>query len=173
MHGIIASRETKDAPRSRRFSRIAAGAILVAAGTASVAAPRTARDELAAFPTALPGLVRRVVFLPPRPNEDALKVGVIVGQTMMVDCNRRVFGSRMETRTVQGWGYDYFVVTAVGPPASTMMACPPGSRSRRFVRSADEPLLRYNSRLPLVIFAPAQVEVRYRIWQAGPEAVAR
>jgi ecotin len=33
--------------------------------------------------------------------------------------------------------------------------------------------VRYNSRLPLVIFAPTDVEVRYRVWRAGPEAVAR
>jgi ecotin len=30
-------------------------------------------------------------------------------------------------------------------------------------------LIRYNSRLPLVVYAPEGVEVRYRIWTAAPE----
>ena len=135
--------------------------------------PRTAQDELAAFPSAPAGQVRRVIFLPAERDENALRVGVIVGRTMLVDCNRQLFSSRLEERTVEGWGYTYFVVTNVGPPASTMMACPTNARTRQFVRSSDEPLLRYNSRLPLVIFAPADVEVRYRVWRAGREVVAR
>ncbi|HEX5264294.1 MAG TPA: serine protease inhibitor ecotin [Phenylobacterium sp.] len=159
-----------------RNSLCAAVAVSIAAMPASGAhaqpAPRTAKDELAAFPTAAPGQVRRVIFLPVERDEDALRVGVIVGRTLMVDCNRQIFGSRLEERTVQGWGYTYFVVTSVGAPASTRMACPTPARSRQFVRSSDEPLLRYNSRLPLVIFAPPDVEVRYRVWRAGTEVVA-
>lgn len=149
-----------------------AAAVLLSPLSAQSAAPRTARDELVAFPQAPAGQVRRVIFLPAERDETALRVGVIVGRTMMVDCNRQVFSSQLEERTVEGWGYNYFVVTNVGPGVSTMMACPNNTRTRQFVRSSDEPLLRYNSRLPLVIFAPADVEVRYRIWRAGREAVA-
>jgi ecotin len=145
----------------------------VAALNAQAATPRNAQDELAAFPTTMPGMVRLVILLPQEADEEALRVGVIVGRTMLVDCNRHTFGSRIEKRTAEGWGYDYYVVTDVGAPVSTMMACPPNSQTKQFVRSSDEPLLRYNSRLPLVIFAPADMEVRYRIWRAGPEAVAQ
>lgn len=162
-----------------RNSLCAAVAVSIAAMSAATGgaqaqpAPRTAKDELVAFPAAAPGQVRRVIFLPVERVEDALRVGVIVGRTLMVDCNRQIFGSRLDERTVKGWGYTYFVVTSVGAPASTRMACPTPARSRQFVRSSDEPLLRYNSRLPLVIFAPPDVEVRYRIWRAGPEVIAR
>ena len=159
-------------PRRVSLSLCLAAAVLASPLSAQSAAPRTARDELVAFPPAPAGQVRSVIFLPPQRDENALRVGVIVGRTLMVDCNRQMFSATLEERTVEGWGYTYFVVTNVGPPASTMMACPTNARTRQFVRSSDEPLLRYNSRLPLVIFAPADVEVRYRVWRAGREVVA-
>jgi ecotin len=135
--------------------------------------PRPHRDDLQAFPPAGPGQVRRVIRLPAERDENGLRVGIVVGRTMWVDCNRQVLPARIEERTAEGWGYNYYVVTVGGQTASTMMACPTNARSRQFVRAADEPLLRYNSRAPLVIFAPMDVEVRYRIWRAGAEAAAR
>lgn len=162
-------------PRRRHRARsLALAAFLgIVAGAAHAGTAHTAQSELAAFPPAAPGQVRRIILLPKEADEDALRVGVIVGRTMLVDCNRHVFSARIEERTAEGWGYPYYVVIEVGAPASTSMACPPGSETMQFVRSSDEPLIRYNSRLPLVIYAPADVEVRYRIWRAGHETVAR
>lgn len=152
---------------------VGAGALLMAADGAAAQGGRPPRDDLAAFPAPQRGQLRHVIRLQPERDENALRVGVVVGRTMMVDCNRQMLSSTLQERTAEGWGYSYFVVTQVGPAASTMMACPPNSRRRDFVRSADEPLLRYNSRLPLVIYAPSDVEVRYRIWRAGPEVTPR
>ena len=51
------------------------------------------------------------------------------------------------------------------------MTCPDGSRQQAFVAVGGEPLLvRYNSRLPLVVYTPADVQVRYRIWSAAPDS---
>ena len=49
------------------------------------------------------------------------------------------------------------------------MACPPGSQKKRvFVPVVgDDFKLRYNSKLPVVVYAPSDVEVRYRIWSAS------
>jgi ecotin len=41
----------------------------------------------------------------------------------------------------------------------------------RFIRLGGEPyLIRYNSRLPVVVYVPEGVEVRYRIWSASSES---
>ena len=53
----------------------------------------------------------------------------------------------------------------------TLMAVDPNApKVSRFVTLAGEPyLIRYNSRLPVVVYVPEGVEVRYRIWRAEPE----
>ncbi len=58
--------------------------------------------------------------------------------------------------------------------AGTRIAVDPGApKVERFVALGGEPyLIRYNSRLPVVVYVPEGVEVRYRIWKAGPEAKA-
>ena len=56
----------------------------------------------------------------------------------------------------------------IGPIASTMMACPDGKKEKKFVTAylGDNSLLRYNSKLPIVVYTPENVEVKYRIWKA-------
>jgi serine protease inhibitor ecotin len=44
----------------------------------------------------------------------------------------------------------------------------PGIRSSG--QNFSDQLLRYNSKLPLVVYEPSGFEVRYRIWAAGEEA---
>jgi ecotin len=43
----------------------------------------------------------------------------------------------------------------------------------RFITIGGDPyIIRYNSRLPIVVYVPEGVEVRYRIWTAGTEVKA-
>ena len=40
----------------------------------------------------------------------------------------------------------------------------------RFITLGGEPcIIRYNSRLPIMVYVPEGVEVRYRIWTTGAE----
>ena len=50
---------------------------------------------------------------------------------------------------------------------TTLMAAPEGApKVKAFVTAA--PLqIRYNSRLPIVVYVPEGYEIRYRIWQAS------
>lgn len=131
-------------------------------------APRSdAQDELKAFPAATAEQTRHVLVLPAQSNEEDLKVELLIGKTQTVDCNHHRLGGELQRQTVQGWGYDYYVLPAFGPGVSTLMGCPAGSERESFVTIPQPDLLRYNSRLPVVIYTPKDAEVRYRIWRAG------
>ena len=72
----------------------------------------------------------------------------------------------------QDWGMTCSSFNAVSlDPALVLWNIRHSSASHEaFVRGGGEPaLIRYNSRLPLVVYAPTDVEVRYRIWSAGAE----
>jgi ecotin len=58
--------------------------------------------------------------------------------------------------------------------AGTLMVVDPSApKVQRFIAMGGEPyIIRYNSRLPVVVYAPEGVEVRYRIWSAEPETKA-
>jgi len=58
--------------------------------------------------------------------------------------------------------------------AGTLMAIDPNApKVARFITLGGDPyIIRYNSRLPIVVYVPERVEVRYRIWTAGAEEKA-
>ena len=128
-------------------------------------------DDLKPYPSAQAGQERMVIHLPALSDEAAHKVEILVGQQRKVDCNRHAFEGTLTEEVVSGWGYPYYELRAVGPLISTLMGCPPNEQPRdTFVLvHGDGFLQRYNSRLPVVVYVPTGFEVRYRIWEAGPE----
>ena len=128
-----------------------------------------AADNLKAFPPAAKGMVRYVLQLPKQKVESAFKVELIVGKTVRVDRNRYFFGGKITKEVIKGWGFTRYMVDELGPLAGTRMAINPDApKTERFVKLGGEPyLIRYNSRLPVVVYVPEGVEVRYRIWSAG------
>lgn len=145
--------------------------LLALACTLPLVACAATPEALKPFPAAIEGFQRHVIDLPALANEADHKVELIAGKTMEVDCNQRRLGGQWQEKTVQGWGYGYYELEKVGPAFGTLMACPDDSRRQAFVPVGGEPMLvRYNSKLPLVIFAPADVEVRYRVWSAAADS---
>lgn len=142
--------------------------LALAASTSAIAV-----DNMKAFPPADDGMTRFVINLQKQADEDAFKVELVVGKTVRTDAaNRYFFGGTLETETIAGWGFDRHILRKLGPMAGTLMAVDPKApQVNRFITLSGEPrLLRYNSRLPLVVYVPNDVEVRYRIWRASPEA---
>jgi ecotin len=134
-----------------------------------------AADNMKAFPPADEGMVRYVINLPEQEDETGWRVELQIGKTVQTDAaNRYFFGGTLETETIQGWGFDRHILRHLGPMAGTLMAVDPDlPKVERFITLGGEPrLLRYNSRLPLVVYVPEGVEVRYRFWRADADVAA-
>ncbi|MEN3205291.1 serine protease inhibitor ecotin [Klebsiella pneumoniae] len=128
---------------------------------------QTSRWKSRAVPESGKGMKRQVIQLPQQQDESALKVELMIGQTLEVDCNHHRLGGELESKP-EGWGYDYYVFEKLSGPVSTMMACPDGKKEKKFVTAGlgDDGMLRYNSKLPIVVYTPSNVDVKYRIWRA-------
>lgn len=142
---------------------------LAAALLAPALAMSREHSPLDAFPEADAGMHRLVIVLPEMSrSEENYSVELVAGRIINTDGVNQV---RMDTlinpRPLEGWGYTYYEVSGSGQVASTLMAAPEGAPEvEAFVHGA--PLnVRYNSRMPIVVYAPEGFEVRYRIWAAA------
>jgi ecotin len=119
-------------------------------------------------------MARHVIRLPKQQDESAFKVELLAGRIVKTDAiNHYFFSGTVETVNIPGWGFDRYIIRSLGSMAGTLMAVDPGSpQVERFISVGGETILRYNSRIPLVVYAPAGVEVRYRLWRAGSTLLA-
>ena len=172
-------------PPLPRLPRLLARALAIGAAAGALVGPIAAgavpRLDLRPYPAPPAGQNRWVIQLPgvlPPNSDPALspspsdwRVELIVGREMEIDCNRHFFSGRIASETIKGWGYKVYRVGNVGPVASTRMACPPGQPKRRvFVPMGAKPfVVPYNASLPIVVYAPQDLEVRWRLWKAARE----
>lgn len=129
-----------------------------------------AADNMKAFPPPDAGMVRFVINVPKQRDESAHKVALMIGKTVRTDAvNRYFFGGTLETTTIEGWGFERHILRELGPMGGTLMGVDPKApQADRFITLRGDPqLVRYNSQLPLVVYVPKGVEVRYRIWRAS------
>jgi len=125
--------------------------------------------ELKAYPAAKDGMQRIVIILPEQSQQEAanFKVELVAGKQMLVDgVNLVRLNTSIEGKTLKGWGYSYYDVTASDLMISTKMAVPDDvQKVNRFV-AGKTLMIPYNSRLPIVIYTPKGYDIRYRIWHA-------
>jgi len=113
---------------------------------------------------------RLVIVLPhkERGEDDGFRVELIPGKMMLTDgVNRMRMGATIVPSPLKGWGYTYYEIMGSDVVMSTKMAAPEGGQQvSRFIQGTSLHI-RYNSRLPIVIYAPIGYEIHYRIWNAG------
>ncbi len=124
---------------------------------------------LDAFPDAQAGATRFVIHLPEMArSEEHYALEIVAGRVIRTDgVNRARMDTVIDPRPLEGWGFTYYVVTGTGQVASTLMAPPPGIEPVEAFVHGTPLRLPYNSRMPVVIYAPEGFELRYRIWAAA------
>lgn len=127
------------------------------------------KQNIDIFPKAEEGYEQFVIEVPHSDKDHEKKIELIVGKVMEVDnCNKHRLAGSFEEKDLEGWGYTYFTFESDGNVASTMMACPDTEKVEKFISSQSE-LIRYNGKLPVVVYVPEGFEVRYKIWKAEDE----
>lgn len=132
--------------------------------TASAQNNNNPENELKAFPAAKEGMVRHVIMLKKQKDESLYQVEIIPGKVMNVDCNNHSLISTLDQKDLEGWGYNYYEFNTKGLTRSTMMLCNQPNTDR-FI-TGETKIIRYNSKLPIVVYAPEGYEIKYRIWKA-------
>ncbi len=136
-----------------------------------------AEDDMKPYPPAAEGYVRQVVQLPvlDEKEEQDRKVEILISKIEKLDlANLYFYGGKIATKTAKGWGYPYYEVTQVGPMAGTLMAIPEFAPKvdRAVPLRGGLELVRYNSKLPIVVYVPVGFDVTVRVWAAGDEIEA-
>jgi ecotin len=159
-------------------SRRLALPLLVMGALAGATARAIPRLDLKPYPKPAANERRWVIQLPGvlQPSSDPRlssnpadwRVELIVGKEMTVDCNGPRLNGRIRSETLKGWGTKIFRVSEVAPGPTTRMACPPDRGPRQaFVAAGSKPfVVPYNASLPIVIYTPKDVQVRWRLWKA-------
>ncbi len=140
---------------------------LAAADQPGAPVAKPAASTMKAFPPADQGMSRYVLPLPPQKDESGFRVELVAGKTIETDgVNHCFLSGKIEEKNIEGWGFPRYNVS-VGPVGSTLIGVPAGTPKVKTFVSVNSELLRYNSRLPVVAYAPDEVEMRYRFWSAG------
>lgn len=130
---------------------------------------KTAEKNLTPYKAAKKGFVRHVIILPPKTHESLRKVELLVGKNIEVDmANNYFFMGKLKKETLQGWGFSYYVAETSEDLAGTLVAVHPDTpKEYRFVSLPQETIIRYNSKIPIVVYTPKGFELRYRIWSTS------
>ena len=139
--------------------------------------------NLKPYPPAEKGIQRLVLVLDGPGKEDPncgaidqeqtnREVELIAGTTMETDGYNKyqLLGTDIVKGTVSASGHPYWTIHGNPEKVRTtrMMGANPDVQ-QRFVTGATHKI-RYNSRLPVVIYCPNNMECRYRIWKANSTA---
>lgn len=141
--------------------------IFVAAFLISTFVVAQKKVDVSMYPKAQAGTEQQLLILPELDKEDDYEVELFVGKKLTVDqCNKHFLMGSFSEETVLGWGYNYFDFKSEGNAAGTLMGCMDTKTVEKMVY-AQPKKVRYNSKLPIVIYAPKGYQVEYRLWKAG------
>lgn len=127
------------------------------------------KQDLSRFPKPETGYKKVVIEVPHSDQDDQKRIEFSVGKWMEVDgCNSFNLQGLLETKDLKGWGNNYYVFKTNGQVTSTMIGCPDAAKRNLFVTAQPE-MIRYNGKLPIVIYVPEEYDVQFKIYKAEEE----
>ncbi len=96
------------------------------------------------------------------PPGHPVKIEIVPGKTMEIDCNRHSLMGEF-TEKVLSDGNSYYVFESNGQAISTLMACPDNTKHIEFVQGQSIFIDNSNA-IPPVVFASEGIEIKQRSW---------
>lgn len=115
------------------------------------------------FPAATRGYKRSIINLPPQKNEEDWKVEIYAGIMQEVDCNSYQMLGEFQEENLEGFGYTYYKVETEERTIGTLKACLDGKKTTKYIYMFPK-MVNYNSKMPIVIYAPEHVQIRYKVY---------
>ena len=139
-----------------------------------IMSPVKSLEEIAPYPAPTADQKRYVIYLPEIEfdNEKNRKVELRAAKNTEVDgVNHYSHSGHLLTKILKGGYHRYHVIDGVSDsPTHTLMGGSFKSSVQPVgIHLGDETFLKYNSRLPIVVYAPKDVILNYVIWRADDE----
>jgi ecotin len=129
----------------------------------------TGAYDITMFPS-IDGLKKQAIFLPIEAMENGLRIELYAAKKSEVDhCNTHFLVGSFEKKSLEGYGYTYFVFNSNGTIISTKKACENGVIQFNHVFSTKREWADYKSKIPIVAYAPEGIKICYRIWRQDPK----
>lgn len=134
----------------------------------SIAQNKMAKFEklnLEIYPKPKDGYKQLYIQLPVEKNENNLKVELFVGKNDMVDCNTYGLLGSIKIEKTADETHLYYVVESDGSVVGTQKACLDNKKTSQYIQMPTQ-MVNYNSKTPIVVYVPENLEVKYKIWRA-------
>ena len=130
------------------------------------AVPEHRRHDLSIYPTVRAELNRHVIWLDPQQHEQQLKVEIVATKQHMKDCNQGSFSADFSQKYLKDGRHAYYQIGKTGHYISTLMGCPDvGNLEDIAIYLSGNTMQPYQSDSPIIVYAPQEIQVSYRIWQ--------
>lgn len=119
------------------------------------------------YPKASEGMEQHIFTLEKKEKEEDYQLELRFGKDQLVDCNQHSFLSgELKEMTVEGWQYPYYIFSGKNEMTHTLMLCPETEKTlKRVYYPVTNSMFPYNSKLPLVVYAPKDVKIEIYLWK--------
>jgi len=116
------------------------------------------------YPPAPKDYIKHVIPIPSNYKEDSQQLALVVGKTLLVDCNHHNLVGKVEEKALKGSQEHYYTVEIEeGRMMSTRMGCPPPKKEKFVTLGGRKYIINNSPNKPIVVYAHKSLKVDYKI----------